>query len=61
MLVGRPLNIFVYWIMHLLVSDNYGFVLVIWMEKLLGDLRFLAIKILEMISFLLLTELFCCK
>ena len=53
--------IFFYCIMHFLVLDNYGFVLVIWIEKLLGDLSFLTIKILEMISLLLSTELFCCK
>ena len=47
--------------MHFLDLDNYGFVLVIWIEKLLGDLCFLAIKILEMIYLLLLTKLFCCK
>ena len=52
---------FFYCIKHFLVLDNYGFVLVIWIEKLLRDLCFLAIKILEMISLLLSTELFCCK
>ena len=61
------MNIWFYFIdlfnctMHFLVLDNYGFVLVIWIEKLLGDLCFLAIKILEMISLLLSTELICCK
>ena len=38
--------IFFYCIMHFLVLDSYGFVLVISIEKLLGDLSFLTIKIL---------------
>ena len=57
----RQFNIFFYCIVHFLDLDNYGFMLVIWIDKILGDLCFLAIKILEMISLLLLTELFCCK